>query len=57
MLITVELGLNLAWSALLFELRCIGSALAEVVRFPFAVIADTIVFWRVDRLAGVLFVP
>ena len=32
-------------------------ALVEIVILLSAIIANTIMFWRIDRLAGVLFVP
>jgi tryptophan-rich sensory protein len=53
----VQLGLNLAWSFLFFGLQQIGLALVEVVILLVAIIANTILFWRIDRLAGALFVP
>ena len=53
----VQLGLNLAWSFLFFGLQQIGLALAEVVILLLAIIANTILFWRIDRLTGALFVP
>ena len=53
----VQLGLNLAWSFLFFGLQQIGLALVEVVILLLAIIANTILFWRIDRLAGALFVP
>jgi len=52
-----QLGLNLAWSFLFFGLQRIDLALVEIVVLLFAIIANTIMFWRIDRLAGVLFVP
>lgn len=53
----VQLGLNLAWSFLFFGFQQVGLALLEIVILLLAVIANTIVFWRIDRLAGALFVP
>ena len=53
----VQLGLNLAWSFLFFGLRRIDIAFVEIVNVLIAIIANTIMFWRVDRLAGLLFVP
>jgi len=52
-----QLGLNLAWSFLFFGLQRIDLALVEIVILLFAIIANTTMFWRIDRLAGVLFVP
>ena len=53
----VQLGLNLAWSFLFFGLQRIDLALAEIVLLLCAIITNTIMFWRIDRLAGLLFVP
>lgn len=53
----VQLGLNLAWSLVFFGLQRIGLAFAEIVILLIAITANTIMFWRIDRLAGVLFVP
>ena len=52
-----QLGLNLAWSFLFFGLQRIDLALVEIVILLCAIIANTIMFWRIDRLAGLLFVP
>ena len=52
-----QLGLNLAWSFLFFGLQRIDLALLEIVILLVAVIANTIMFWRIERLAGLLFVP
>lgn len=53
----VQLGLNLAWSFLFFGLQRIDLALIEIVILLCAIITNTIIFWRIDRLAGLLFVP
>lgn len=53
----MQLGLNLAWSFLFFGLRRIDLALVEIVFLLVAIIANTVLFWRIDRLAGILFVP
>lgn len=53
----VQLGLNLAWSFLFFGLQRIDLALVEIVILLLVIIANTFMFWRIDRLAGVLFVP
>jgi tryptophan-rich sensory protein len=53
----VQLGLNLAWSFLFFGFQRIGLALLEIVILLLAIIANTILFWRIDRVAGVLFMP
>ncbi len=53
----VQLGLNLAWSFLFFGLQLIGWGLIEIVILLVVILANTVIFWRIDRLAGVLFVP
>lgn len=53
----VQLGLNLVWSVFFFGFQQVGLALVEIVILLFAIIANSVLFWRVDRLAGALFVP
>lgn len=53
----VQLALNLAWSFIFFGLQQISLALVEIVILLLAIIANTILFWRIDRWAGALFVP
>jgi tryptophan-rich sensory protein len=57
MVFAVQLALNLAWSFLFFGLQRIDLALVEIVILLFAILANTVVFWRIDRVAGALFVP
>lgn len=56
-LFVVQLALNLGWSTLFFGLRNVGAALVEVTVLLAAVVATTVLFWRIDRWAGALFVP
>ena len=53
----VQLCLNLAWSFLFFGLQRIDLALIEIVILLVAIIVNAIMFWRIDRLAGLMFVP
>ena len=53
----VQLGLNLLWSYLFFGLQQIGLALIEIIILLLAITVNTALFWRIDRLAGALFVP
>jgi tryptophan-rich sensory protein len=53
----MQLGLNLAWSFLFFGLQRIGLALVEVVVLLLAIVANTVLFWRIDRLAGAFLLP
>ncbi len=56
-LFAVQLALNLAWSFLFFGYRMIGAALIEIVLLLMAILVTTVLFWKRDRLAGMLFVP
>lgn len=56
-LFTVQLALNVAWSALFFGLRAPGWALGEIVVLAAAVLATLLAFWRIRVLAGAMFVP
>ena len=56
-LFAVQLCLNLAWSLLFFGLQRIDLALAGIAALLVTIITNTVVFWRIDRLAGFLFVP
>ena len=53
----LQLGLNLAWSLLFFGLGRIDLALIEVIGLLIAIVVTAALFWRIDRLAGALFVP
>lgn len=53
----LQLALNLLWSILFFGLHAIGWALADIAALLAVIAATTIVFWRVDRIAGALFLP
>lgn len=56
-LFAVQLLLNGAWSILFFRAHAISLALADIVLLWLAILATTVVFWRIDRVAGVLFLP
>jgi tryptophan-rich sensory protein len=53
----VQLALNLSWSFVFFGARMIGAALAEIVVLLAAIIANAVLFWRIDRAAGALLLP
>jgi len=53
----IQLALNLAWSFVFFGYRLIGAALIEIVVLLVAIVITTILFWKRDRLAAVLFLP
>lgn len=52
-----QLVVNLGWSFLFFGLRQIGLALIEVAILLLVIVLNGVLFWRIDRLAGLLFVP
>ncbi|MFO1129017.1 MAG: TspO/MBR family protein [Rhodospirillales bacterium] len=53
----VQLTLNLLWTVLFFGLRSPWLGLIEIVVLLGAIAMTTVAFFRVDRLAGWLFVP
>lgn len=57
LLFAVQLTLNVFWSLLFFGFQQIGMALVEIATLLAAIAASTLVFWRLDRPAGMLFVP
>lgn len=56
-LYALQLALNLVWSIAFFGMRSIGGALVDIVALLLAILATTAVFWRRDRVAGMLFIP
>jgi benzodiazapine receptor len=56
-LFALQLVLNIAWSGLFFGLRSPAAGMLEIVVLLFAILATTIVFWRVTDAAGWLFLP
>jgi len=53
----VQLALNALWSCLFFGLRNPGLALLEVIIFLTVLVLVQMRFWRLDRLAGRLWLP
>ncbi len=53
----VQLGLNLLWSYLFFGLQELGLAFGEILVLFSAILTTLILFWRLNPLAGLLFVP
>ncbi|HEX4271277.1 MAG TPA: TspO/MBR family protein [Rhizomicrobium sp.] len=53
----VQLALNCAWSFIFFSAHQTGAALAELSLLWLTILATLILFWRHDRIAGLLFVP
>jgi translocator protein len=52
-----QLLLNFCWSAIFFAAHKIGLALVEIVILDAAVLATMLLFFRKDRIAGLLFLP
>lgn len=53
----IQLVLNLAWSFLFFYTHQIGAALIEIFALLAAIIVNGLVFYKIDRVAGLLFIP
>ena len=56
-LFTVQLALNISWSALFFTLRNPGLAFIEILLLWVMIAATIATFFKVSRLAGWLLVP
>ena len=52
-----QLVLNFCWSTIFFYLHQIGAALIEMGVLWLAILVTLILFWRRDRVAGLLLVP
>jgi len=52
-----QLFFNFIWSAIFFAAHQIGLALADIGLLFLLVLLTTILFWRRDRIAGLLFLP
>lgn len=53
----VQLMLNVAWSWIFFGLHQPGWAFAEIILLWFAITATTVVFFRKQKVAGLLMIP
>ena len=53
----LQLILNLGWSFLFFYQQQIGFALAEIFVLLAIIIANAIIFYKINKVAGWLFVP
>ena len=52
-----QLALNLLWSIVFFGLQLVGAALVDIVVLAVLITLTAVAFWRIDRRAGLLFVP
>ena len=53
----VQLALNLGWCVVFFGLHQIGASLVEIWLLCVAIAVTAILFYRADRLAGILLLP
>jgi benzodiazapine receptor len=53
----LQLLLNVAWSVVFFGLRMPGPAFADIVILWSLILATTVAFWPLSRMAGGLMVP
>lgn len=53
----IQLILNLMWSFIFFYAHQIGVALVEIVFLLIIVIINATVFYKINKLAGLLFIP
>lgn len=53
----IQLILNLGWSFLFFYNHLIGAALIEIVALLMAIFINGLVFYKIDKTSGLLFIP
>jgi len=53
----IQLVLNLVWSYLFFYHHMIGAALIEIFALLVAIVINGIMFYKIDKTAGILFIP
>lgn len=53
----IQLVFNFAWSAIFFALHQMGAALGEIILLDLAILYTLALFWRRDRVAGLLMLP
>lgn len=53
----IQLILNLMWSFIFFYAHQIGVALFEIIVLLLVVITNALTFYKIDKLAGLLFIP
>ncbi|WP_432714576.1 TspO/MBR family protein [Pedobacter sp.] len=53
----IQLVLNLFWSFLFFYAHKIGASLFEIVALLVAIVINARMFYRIDKTAGLLFIP
>ena len=53
----LQLFLNFCWSLIFFARHLIGPAFYEIVLLDLTILYTLLLFWRRDRVAGLLFLP
>lgn len=53
----IQLALNIIWSVIFFGLQNPGAAFAEIIVLWLSILASIILFYRIDRRAGLILVP
>ncbi|UKT64643.1 TspO/MBR family protein [Pedobacter mucosus] len=53
----IQLILNLGWSFIFFYQHEIGFALAEIIFLLVIIIVNAIMFYKIDKWAGLIFIP
>ncbi len=53
----IQLILNLGWSFIFFYLHEIGFALAEILMLLAVIILNAVLFYRINKWAGLIFIP
>jgi benzodiazapine receptor len=53
----IQLTLNFFWSAIFFSLHLLFLALVEMAALWLAIAVTAVLFWRKDRIAGLLMLP
>jgi len=54
---SIQLILNLAWSFIFFYLHKIGFALFEILILLTVIIVNAILFYKINKWAGLMFIP
>jgi tryptophan-rich sensory protein len=53
----IQLAFNFAWSVFFFGAHQITAALADIVLLDLAILVTLVLFWRRNRIAGLLLLP
>lgn len=53
----IQLILNLAWSFIFFYLHEVGFALAEILLLLILIVVNALMFYKINKWAGLIFIP